>query len=280
MTENIKPQPQTVKQLLQQQAKVIKDGLNAVRASKDAAARSAIIATTTEAIAVATEEEIAGTTQDLVQFFELAAEYAPLSQAQLFQDLWVFLGSGKKQGGYFVEFGAANGKRLSNTYFLEKEMGWTGIVAEPHPDFTPQVRANRGCYISEKCVYSRTGDLVEFLASSVGEYSRIAAIEPNDRREHHRKDFKSVMIETISLNDLLVEANAPGKIDYISVDTEGSEFEILQAFDFGKWDVKRFSVEHNHTPMRQKIFDFLTQHGYERKWPQFSHFDDWYVKAS
>ena len=47
------------------------------------------------------------------------------------------------------------------------------------------------------------------------------------------------------LNTLLEQYNAPRTIDYISLDTEGSELRILKVFDFNKWDVKIWSIEHN-----------------------------------
>ena len=53
------------------------------------------------------------------------------SQAQLWQDLFVLHELGMKRDGYFVEFGATNGVSLSNTYLLEKQFGWKGILAEP-----------------------------------------------------------------------------------------------------------------------------------------------------
>lgn len=52
-------------------------------------------------------------------------------QSQASQDVFALVANGFKRGGYFVEFGATNGKSISNTYVLEKEFGWTGIVAEP-----------------------------------------------------------------------------------------------------------------------------------------------------
>src|SRR5262245_28771346 len=53
------------------------------------------------------------------------------SSAQLLQDLWVAYELGDKRDGYFVEFGAWDGAQASNTLYLERELGWTGILAEP-----------------------------------------------------------------------------------------------------------------------------------------------------
>jgi hypothetical protein len=65
--------------------------------------------------------------------------------AEYFQDVWAATAIGRH--GYFVEFGAADGKTISNTYLLEKEFGWTGILAEPCRAFHSQLSYNRECII-------------------------------------------------------------------------------------------------------------------------------------
>ena len=77
--------------------------------------------------------------------------------------------------------------------------------------------------------------------------------------------------------DLLKKYNAPKEIDYLSIDTEGSEFEILNAFDFDAYKIKVITCEHNFTPMREEIYKLLGSKGYVRKYQEFSQFDDWYV---
>jgi FkbM family methyltransferase len=214
-------------------------------------------------------------TEDVMQFLAFAAPLVPQASSQFFQDLWALWECANKRGGYFVEFGATDGKFLSNSYFLEKGMGWDGIVAEPHPSFALALHANRSCYVSEKLVYSRTGEAVEFLAmDQSATYSRIAA--PGERLVG---EDRIVRVKTISLNDLLTEASAPTQIDFLSVDTEGSEFDILSHLDFKRWDVRCIAVEHNSTASRQKLFDLLTDRGFRRKWPEIGHVDDWYVRG-
>jgi uncharacterized protein YlxP (DUF503 family) len=64
----------------------------------------------------------------------------------------------------------------------------------------------------------------------------------------------------------------------MSVDTEGSELRILQAFDHEKYNVSVITVEHNHTPQRQEIEALMISRGYRRCFELFSAVDDWYVK--
>ena len=93
-------------------------------------------------------------------------------------------------------------------------------------------------------------------------------------------DHREVPVQTISLNDLLDQHGAPDEIDYMSVDTEGSELEILKAFDFDRRLIRLFTIEHNFTPLRQEIHELMTAKGYVRRFPEYTRFDDWYVHRS
>jgi hypothetical protein len=109
--------------------------------------------------------------------------------------------------------------------------------------------------------------------------SRIASIEALDGLEPMRqRDFKTISVQSISLNDLLSEAGAPADIDYVSIDTEGSELEILRHFDFGRWNVRLFTIDHNFSANRGEIEELLERNGYTRIWPEINQADDWYIK--
>lgn len=65
------------------------------------------------------------------------------SRSQIRQDLFVLSVLNFKKNGFFVDFGSTNGKSLSNTYLLEKEFGWQGILAEPARIWHKELRKNR-----------------------------------------------------------------------------------------------------------------------------------------
>jgi len=201
------------------------------------------------------------------------------SKSQLRQDLFVLSELNFKKSGYFVEFGATNGLELSNTYLLEKTFGWEGILAEPAKCWHRALRDNRGCNIDTSCVWRDSGSVLTFNESSTAELSTINSYIKADRHAHARKHKRSYCVDTISLNDLLEKYGAPDEIDYLSVDTEGSEFDILSNLDFERHQFKVITCEHNFTPMRQKILKLLTRHGYARKYLGFSKWDDWYINT-
>jgi FkbM family methyltransferase len=203
----------------------------------------------------------------------------PHSRAQLRQDIFVLAELGLKRDGYFVEFGATNGVDLSNTYLLETQFGWRGIAAEPAKCWQAALANNRTCKVDTRCVWRESGVTLRFNETNIAELSTIEAFSAGDRHADLRKAGRSYDVTTISLMDLLREHDAPRQIDYLSVDTEGSEFDILQAFDFERYDVKIITCEHNFTPMRETLHALLTQKGYVRKFERLSQVDDWYVKT-
>jgi FkbM family methyltransferase len=202
------------------------------------------------------------------------------SRSQLRQDLFVLSEVGYKKNGYFVEFGAANGFDLSNTYLLETEFSWTGILAEPAREWQKRLKVNRpNSSIEALCVWKDSNSNLMFNETDSLELSTIDIFSDRDGHANARSAGRKYEVQTISLNELLIKCQAPKYIDYLSVDTEGSEYEILKAFSFDEFNIGIITVEHNYTPQREKIFALLTRHGYKRKYEHVSAFDDWYVKS-
>ena len=136
--------------------------------------------------------------------------------------------------------------------------------------------------IDHRCVWSQTGETLSFKETETPpELSTLTTLVDKDGHRDDRFGGKTYSVETVSLNDLLEAHNCPKKIDYLSIDTEGSELEILRAFTFEDYDIDIITVEHNYRePDRQATFDLLTSKGFIRLFEPFSKFDDWYVKRS
>ena len=206
------------------------------------------------------------------------------SKSQLGQDIFVVANSDNKKENFFIEFGATDGVTISNTYLLEKELSWKGILVEPASIWHQNLEKNRSCIIDKRCIYYKSGEKISFLVvqnnqkaepglSSLEEYAANGDWASNLRLKNSKKEF----VETITLDDLLDFYDAPKLIDYMSIDTEGSEFDILKSLDFKKRKIKIITVEHNYHKNRRKINYLLEKKGYQRVHTDFSKFDDWYI---
>jgi FkbM family methyltransferase len=213
------------------------------------------------------------TTSDAARFVKYCASHMDESHAQLFQDLL----DGKRDG-YFVEFGAMDGITLSNTFLLESKYGWRGIAAEPARYWHQELRRNRACSLDLRCVWSKSGEMLQFIETPEAEFSTIDALSKSDFFAERRKEGNRYNVETVSLRDLLRAHDAPTSIDYLSIDTEGSEFAILESFLPSSYEARIITVEHNHTDQRSRIHGLLTSQGYNRVLDELSSWDDWYVK--
>jgi FkbM family methyltransferase len=223
--------------------------------------------------------------KDLLNYFSLGKD-KNFSQAN--QDLFVLYFThyaGKK--GFYVEIGAADGIRLSNTYLLEKA-GWQGIIVDPVYYSSENIKL-RKCIKDNRAVYSKSGLKLPFLSVENNPESRISQFEHWSGILEHIGDYsktlpnKIIDVETVSLNDLLEQYNAPNKIDYISIDTEGAEFEIINNFDFNKYDVEILTIEHNHANFRKDVIKLLNDKGYfrlpnDRQGGFVIHYEDWFIK--
>lgn len=199
------------------------------------------------------------------------------SRSEYRQDLFVLQQLNFKRKGYFVEFGATNGVDGSNSHLLETQFGWNGILAEPATHWHDALRKNRSCKIETCCVWRESNQLLEFSEPEWPELSTLRPYQSRDLHANHRARGKTYRVQTVSLLDLLVKNSAPGVIDYLSIDTEGSEYDILEAFDFARYQFRVITCEHNFSKQRDAILALLHSHGYQRKYEAISGVDDWYV---
>jgi FkbM family methyltransferase len=179
------------------------------------------------------------------------------------QDLKVLLHYKLKKDGYFLEIGASDGIKFSNTYLLEQNYNWNGICVEPIKDDYNKLINNRCCFCCNLAVYSESNKELEF---NIYEYNLLSGIDKHINTYSNQPIKEKVIVKTITLTDLLDAYSAPYFIEYMSLDTEGSEYEILRVFDFNKYKFGLIHVEHNYEePKRQLIKDLLLKNGYTYK---------------
>ena len=185
--------------------------------------------------------------------------------SQFKQDLDVIEYLKHKKNGYFIDIGATNGIDISNTYLLEKKYNWNGICIEPQDSYYNKLIKNRKCHTDNSLVFSEAGKELNF--SEAGDLGGIT-----DYIDISKQTKKT----TDTLNNILIKYNAPRYIDYMSLDTEGSELEILKGIDFDKYKFGIMNIEHNNVePRRTNIRKFLENKGY--KFYKEKDVDDFYI---
>ena len=221
------------------------------------------------------------------KFTEFFREMAKNSRSQYGQDIFViymykfhlaekFLSL--REDLNFVEFGATDGVNLSNTLILERDYAWNGILVEPSKSWFRLLKKNRNCELDSRCVYSISGLQLEFTETTVGSLSTLKKYLEIDFHER-RLSGESYFVETVSLDDLFLQHNTPKYIAYLSIDTEGSEWDIISNFNFESWNIGIITIEHNYTEVRNSIQKLLEAVGFVRVFSGISECDDWYVNT-
>jgi FkbM family methyltransferase len=223
-------------------------------------------------------QQMAKMTEEEKLFFRFLVGHSSESYSQDIQDLWALYECGESHGGFFVEFGATDGLRINNTVLLEKNYGWTGILAEPNPAWHKELATNRSARIDWRCVDQTSNVTREFLSTPDPEYGGLVTENSRNTAKKLGMTAEKILVQTVSLNDLLEQHAAPTRIDFMSVDTEGSEFEILSALDPTKWDVRLFTIEMGPPEKDQAIDRLMKQRGYIRRFERFSSLDAWYKR--
>jgi FkbM family methyltransferase len=224
-------------------------------------------------------------------------------QSQMGQDVFLNRWFFKTRGpGFFIDVGAFDGILGSNTFYFEKHLKWKGIAFEPNPSAFEVLRATRSCRLIQACAYHQDGQ-VPFLALSEREERKgtksgpprsmlsmifdsthggamlsgipehmdqlqwIEWIRKPMKLNQTRATVPCHRIDTV-LNDSSVKI-----VDYLSIDVEGAEVEVLRGIDFERVQVNIIGVEHTHT--FSEVYALLTTSGFEYQGMLF--FDEIFV---
>ncbi|MFQ3368045.1 MAG: FkbM family methyltransferase [Methylophilaceae bacterium] len=205
--------------------------------------------------------------------------------SQLFQDAFASFIIGDLLDKTFLEFGATDGISLSNSFMLESKLKWKGVLAEPSPQWHKKLKKNRpNTKIITDCIWKVSGDKLKFFVSDFGVFSTIFDFKENDSTsmpgnyKSRVKNGKVVDVKTISINEVMEKEFNGVSPSYVSIDTEGSEYEILNSLDFIKYQPVVFTIEHNYSMLENKIDKLMISNGYARVFRKLTAFDAWYVR--
>ena len=188
---------------------------------------------------------------------ELHARFGTQHYSQNNEELIIRDFFNDRRGGVFLDVGAYDYQKLSNTYFLEKNLGWTGVAIDAQQEFAQGYAEHRpgtqffAFYISDK-----SDEKAKFFVppnrKNIGSGHEIVAKQ--------EEQYETIEVQTITLNDLLAKTETT-KIDFMNMDIELHEPAALAGFDIGKYKPDLVCIEF-HPQVRQQITDYMDQHGY------------------
>jgi FkbM family methyltransferase len=167
-----------------------------------------------------------------------------------------------RRNGFFLDVGCAWPVHSSNTYYLEKELGWSGIGVDAIADHARRWRNRRpNSKFFNFIVTDHSGGLESFYRTERGELLGISTLTPGASLGKKRK-WKEIQVPTITLTDLL-EQNGVLKIDLLSMDIEGAELLALAGFDIHRF-APELAVVEVHAAARKPVHEYFSSRGYER----------------
>jgi FkbM family methyltransferase len=174
------------------------------------------------------------------------------------------------RSGFFVEVGANRPRDQSQTWHLE-QLGWTGILIEPQPDLAGDLCRARSAKVFAVACSSPENAGRRMQLHVAGPLSAL----DRDRMAPGAQPEGVVEVPVRTLDDILLEAHAPVGFDFLSIDVEGHELEVLSGFDFALWRPRLVLLE-DHVGNLSK-HRFLRAAGY-RLVRRFDN-NGWYVPA-
>jgi FkbM family methyltransferase len=203
-----------------------------------------------------------------------------LLRAQHGEDAQLAARFGQKRGGYFVEVGALDGEKLSNTFYFEKELGWTGVLVEADPNQAEACRRTRpASFVSNRaaCAPGSPASVTLEVADGKEEFSTLS---PNRVYAGLLKERNIVThgidVPTATLDEILAEAGTKD-IDFVTIDVEGHELDVLRGFDLARWKPTVIMIESAGGAPNVRIAVQLFRAGYARM--RRITINDWYEQV-
>lgn len=172
-----------------------------------------------------------------------------------------------KEGGFFLDIGANDGITFSNSLFFEKTRKWKGICIEPVPRFYDQLQKIRSCITINACI-ADLEKTIEFIEVE-GPANMLSGILSKESDEHYKRikdaikkdggSYKIYELETIKIDSILDQYKI-NTIDYLSLDVEGYELEILKTINFDTYDIRTMTIENDNR--ENHLYLYLKNKGY------------------
>ena len=167
--------------------------------------------------------------------------------------------------GFFVDIGAYDGVKGSNSLFFEKTLGWNGIAVEPAKEKFKALRKNRQCLCINKAISDKK-EMMEFIEVTHG-YTQMSGLNTQNYSSSYEfiaKDTaskeKKRILETATFGEIMLKNR---NIDYLSIDIEGGERNLLESINFEYYDIKVISIE-NSLPLKIDYQNYFSERNFKR----------------
>jgi FkbM family methyltransferase len=182
-------------------------------------------------------------------------------QAQFGEDRLLFKHFAKKRDGYYVEVGGCDGVYASNSYFFEK-IGWHGVLVEPIPEMAEKCRLARPGSQVFCCAAVAPGSPEYIDFEVVPNYTALSAQHLHrERWQGQEPPVEKISVRTMTLDQILEKAQLP-HIDFLTIDVEGQEWEVLQGFTIDRWRPKLVILERWSEVPDERMMQYMHRNSY------------------
>lgn len=174
------------------------------------------------------------------------------------------------KNGFYIDVGAYDGITFNNTLFFQNNHNWNGINIEPNLNIYNKLTKNRPNDININCAICNNNGNMEFIVNT-GYTEMLSGLKNNYDIRHKNRleneienfggDYKIINVITKKLENICNDYNITN-INYISIDVEGAEFEVIKSINFEKVFIDVISFECNFEDKSQEIIEYLENKNY------------------
>ncbi|MCL2380273.1 MAG: FkbM family methyltransferase [Treponema sp.] len=181
--------------------------------------------------------------------------------AEAAQDIMAYLFFLGKSDGFYIEIGA-NGGRNGSTTFWAEQLGWKGICVEPQEEAFKRLSKHRNCALYKFAISDKRKQ-IEFISFPERDTRSGIADTMTPKHIDEAKKVSSVKIEiidTITFNNMMKDFPDVNYIDFLTIDTEGHEMNVLKSINFDKYSFGFIAIEAREN---SDVVKFMNTMGYK-----------------